>query len=150
MQTKIGKPCRRPVLLVLALLANVMQVLGCTLPSLVICHKANQPPRLEFYSDSCSCSQEETHSACDRIGHGVPCLGEACTDIHLKSHVLLTARAPWQRDSIKGPRRTPGLELRVFAPAFFDLRPLPDDRRLSKAESPPSLSPAYANSRLRC
>ncbi|HUU05526.1 MAG TPA: hypothetical protein VMZ49_06560 [Patescibacteria group bacterium] len=150
MKPQIGKPCRRVVLLVLAFSASVMQVLGFSLPSQVVCQRADRPPRLEFFSDSCSCRHEEIPSCFDQNAHGVPCFGHACTDIHLKSPALLSASVCWNHTSVRGERCSPGVEPSLSEFAFFSLRPGPDDRGVSRAESPPPLSHLSVNSRLRC
>jgi len=148
MQFRIGKPCSRRLWLALAFFACLMHVLACALPSLVVCHKADRPPRLEFFSDSCSCFLEETHSCADQDAHGIPCVGEACTDIHLKSYILVTARSCGLRTSLSKERRISDPEQHASAFAFFSLRPLPEISAMPKAASPPPLSCSI--SRLRC
>lgn len=150
MKPKIGKPCRRFVVLALALSACVMQVFCGSLPSLVVCHRGDRPPRVEFFSDSCSCRQEEIHSCSDQNKHAASCLGEACTDVHLKSHVLCTSRSQWRFAFEKSPRRSIEPERYACAYAAINLRPVADDRGAPRAESPPPLSLIYATFRLRC
>ena len=150
MQFKIGKPRRRFALLALALSASVLQVLGGSLPSLVVCHKGDRPPRVEFFSDSCSCRQAEFHPCFDPDRKGVPCLGESCTDVHLKSHVLIADRSYWHRASDKSKRRAHGAEPGASGFASFSLRPVPGDRGAPRAASPPPLSLLFSGSRLRC
>jgi hypothetical protein len=150
MKSQIGKSSRRLVLLALALSASVMQVLAFSLPSLVVCQRADRPPRLEFYFDSCSCSHEENPSCFDLSSRGIACFGHACTDIHLKSPALLSAAVRWNNTSVTGRQRSPGAEPGVSESAFFILRPGPENRGSPKAESPPPLSHLSVNSRLRC
>jgi len=150
MQLQTGTPRRRRVLLVLALTASVMQVLSCTLPSLVVCHRVDRAPRLEFFSDSCSCRQADPHSCSPRSGHDASCLEEDCTDVHLKSHLMLTARPLRMGAHLKGQRRILGQESPVPGDAFSSRRPEADSRGLPRAESPPPLSLPGLNSRLRC
>jgi len=150
MQHQIGTPRRRRVLLVLAMTASVMQVFGSALPSLVVCHRADRPPRLEFFSDSCSCRQADPHSCSPRSGHDAPCLEEDCTDVHLKSHLLPASRPLRLGASLKGQRRVFGPEAPISGVALSSRRPAADERGLPRAESPPPLSPPGLNSRLRC
>ena len=150
MQFKIGEPRRRLVWLALALSASVMQVLGSSLPSLVVCYKADRPPRVEFFSNSCSCRQADIHSCSPQGGHGAPCLEEDCTDVHLRSHVLLAAPPLHQRPFIRVRRLTPRSGWLMPGTAIISLRPEPNDRGAPRAEFPPPLSVLNANSPLRC
>ena len=152
MQFRIGKPWDRRLWLVLAFLACFMQVLACALPSLVVCHKADRPPRLEFFSDSCSCRVEEIHSCTDQNEHGTPCLGEACTDIHLKSHSLVAARSHGPRVSLTGEQRAsePERHASGFASACARFRKsLPCPRRHPRRRFPfPAQFPICAAERI--
>ncbi len=149
MQTRIGKPARRAAWLALALSASVIQVLGCALPSWVVCHKEDRPPRVEFFSDSCSCRLEKIHSCSDRNGHGDPGLGASCIDVHLQSHILITARANRQSPSAKSPRPVAGSEACAPGSTFANPRPAAACGGLPRAKSPPPLCLACADS-LRC
>ena len=150
MHLQTGKPLRRRLLSALALSASVMQVLGCALPSLVVCYKADRPPRVEFFSDSCSCHLEEIHSGSDRDGRGVPGLGGSCTDIHLNSHALFVARVNRQPASTPCPRHVSGSE--AYAPGSVFANPLPAAATGGPpgAGSPPPFSLVCADSLLRC
>jgi hypothetical protein len=150
MQPMIGKPGRRALWLALALTASVIQVLGSSLPSLVVCQKVDRPPRIEFFSDSCSCRQKAIHSYFDQNGNGVFRFGETCTDIFLQSHALLAAAARRQCHSANGTRRTLGPERHSIGSGFLCPQPMPGCFRALKAEPPPSLSLSRTNSRLRC
>lgn len=150
MKLRTGKFRRRSLLLALALTANVMQVLGGALPSRVVCLKADRPPQVEFFSGSCSCRQDEHHSCADRSQPCVPCLGERCTDIHLKSHGLFATRPFRLGASLRGQRYTPRPERLLSPSSFINLQAGLVLRVLIRSGPPPSLGPLFAESILRC
>ena len=144
MQLQIGKARRRRAWLVLALSASLIQVLGCMLPTMVLCHKDGRPPRLEFFSDSCSCSQADALACPPRDGHDAPCLENDCTDVPLKSHVLLAAAERRPRPAVAARWAHP-------RPASVPAGPsAAGSAFMTRAESPPPLPCAFSDSRLRC
>ncbi len=80
----------RSLALFMALSSCALQVLGFSLPSLVVCYRADRSPQVEFFAGSCSCRQAARHSDCQ---HGAPCLEAACTDIRLGAPAALIAAA---------------------------------------------------------
>jgi hypothetical protein len=84
--------CRRLALL-MALSSCALQVLGFSLPSLVVCYRADRPPQVELFADGCSCRQAACHSACQYDAPGAPCLEAACIDIHLGPPAMIAAAA---------------------------------------------------------
>jgi hypothetical protein len=150
MKSQTGKFRRRLPWLALALTASVLQVISCALPSLVVCHKGDRPPQVEFFSDSCSCRRMTVHAGSDRSGNGVHGLGESCTDVHLKSHVLLPARTLRHDVSVAGSRCLPGPERAVSGSTVFRLRTLPRHRGAPGAVSPPFPTFLFTTILLRC
>ena len=137
----------RSLALFMALSSCALQVLGFSLPSLVVCYRADRSPQVEFFAGSCSCRQAAGHT--DRQ-HGAPCLEAACTDIRLGAPVAVIAAAI-RHHSPSGSRRPDRVKERSMAlTGALDPRSARHRRGGPGASAPPPLSVTLASPRLRC
>ncbi len=141
--------CRQRLWLALAFMACVLQVLGLALPSLVVCYRTDRPPRVEFFSSSCSCRLEALHPGCQFDASGAPCLEASCTDLHLDSHPALTVAAPRHHAPGDLRQRLVAADRSAFGSAFLLLRLTSHRCGIAKMEGPPLVA-SFAASRLRC
>jgi hypothetical protein len=138
--------CRRLALL-LALSSCALQVLGFSLPSLVVCYRADRSPQVEFFAGSCACRQAARHSDCP---HDAPCLEVACTDIRLGAPAAIIA-ATIRHHAPAGSGRFHRVNERPMSlTGAMDPRPACLRRGSPGASAPPLLSVTPASSRLRC
>lgn len=141
--------CRRLALL-MALSSCALQILGSSLPSLVVCYRADRPPHIEFFTDSCSCRQATCHSDCRHEAPGSPRLETACTDIHLSAPAAITATASRHRPPAGCGRLNPVRERPMAITGATSPRLACHLRGSPGALAPPLLSVTPASSRLRC
>ena len=147
MPLSIAKSHCRRLTLFLAFAACSLQVLSFSLPSLVVCFHDGRPPRVEFFTDSCSCRQEKGHSCGEHDQSGASCLESACLDVHLGSHSILAATVRPYRAHANGSRLMPATDSQASPP---DLKGASAGRRGPFAEAPPPRSAPLASFQLRC
>jgi hypothetical protein len=142
--------CRRLALL-MALSSCAWQFLGFSLPSLVVCYRADRPPQVEFFADSCSCRQAARPSDCSHETPGTPGLEAACTDIRLGAPAAITVGAGRHQSPAGCGRLHPMNERPVaMSGATSPRRPACHRRGSPGASAPPLLAVTPASFRLLC
>jgi hypothetical protein len=145
-----GNPRRRRLALLLALTACALQVLGCSLSSLVVCYRADRPPQIEFFAASCSCRQESLHSCGEHEAPGASCLAAACTDVHLGSPAALTATARRHRAPACSSRHSLSPEQSGTRMPGIAPQPAAESCGMAQATAPPVPARMSGGVRLRC
>jgi hypothetical protein len=146
----IGIPRWRRLALLMAAASFALQVLGFSLPSLVICFRDGRPPQVEFFAASCSCREAARRADHPHDAPGSPCLETACTDIHLGAPAALTAAASRHRSPEGSGRRNLLNELPLSMTGVTIPRPACHSRGRPGAAAPPLLAVTFASSPLRC
>jgi hypothetical protein len=141
--------CRRLALL-MAFSSCALQILGFSLPSLVICYRADRSPQVEFFADSCSCRQAARHSDCQHDASAAPCLEAACTDIHLGAPAAITAAASRHHAPAGSGWLDPVNERPMAMTGATAHGPACHRLGSPGASAPPLLSVTPASFRLRC
>jgi len=146
----IGTPRWRRLALLMAVSYCAMQVLGFSLPSLVICYRADRPPQVEFFAGSCSCHEAARHADRQHDAPGSPCLEADCTDIHLGAPAALTAAASRHRPAAGISRHSLSPDsLATRAPGMAP-QPAAGSGGTPQATAPPVRARLFAGVQLRC
>jgi hypothetical protein len=118
-----GRKKRWMVLTILAL-GVAVQICGKCLPTLVVCYKANEEPKIEFWQDGCDCRRECANYFSADCREGCANFRSACLDVPLlaDSGCGPPPRLPSLQNGQSG--RATGCPAAVHAQA--PLPPLPD------------------------
>lgn len=80
-----GRKNRWLILCVFAL-GFAIQIFGKCLPTLVVCYKANEKPKIEFWQDGCDCRRECADHVPAGCREGCANLRSACLDVPLLAY----------------------------------------------------------------
>jgi hypothetical protein len=114
-----GKKHWLPLLLIS--LGFGIQIAGKWLPTLVICYKANEKPKIEFLNGVCDCRRECAGHALVRLREGGAGLRSSCLDVPLITDPLCGPLLRFVQDCQCGPAH--GLSAAPIAPAPFFRNP---------------------------
>jgi hypothetical protein len=134
----------------MALSSCALQVLGFSLPSLVICYRADRPPQVEFFAASCSCHEAACRADRQHDASGSPCLEATCTDIHLGAPAAFTAAASRFRPAAGISRHSLSPDQVATRATGLALQAAAGSGGTSQTTAPPFRARLFAGVQLRC